>query len=790
MLTYGFYNSLNGDRKYDSAQISSIFDGIIEDGVYSNIGEQFITVPGSGMQVIVKTGRAWFKHTWTLNDSWMVLDIDPSDRLRSRIDSVVLEVNSNIAVRENSIKIVKGALASSPEPPIMIHADGVDQYRLANITVNPDVSTLTEYDISNKVGTEETPFVVAPIKTVDVSYLYSEWEGQFEDWFSNIKAQLEGSVATNLQKQIDERVKIADKATKTDITNGTPGKWVDAQSIKEVVSGLNVGDIVFSMRDLEVESNGMMLACDQREIEVDEYPELCNIGTMQYRYDRFTKSDASIYDRDTYYYADEYKFLNGPIYKGYLYHAITNANTLTIERMLLEPGSKTFADVVSISLPTLSNSTIQASYCFVFKESLMYILTTAGSLIYIVDLNSLTYSATQIDNIPDSYPGPTSNYMKTFYIMQDDPTDNIRLCILISSSNYTNWMRWVTYSTDLTSRTSYSGNVTISRNVTYAFLRHTYNIYTGNTYDYYGGEHVIAGWPNSSATTSYLHLFYKNVSVQNTTYTETNVSSYLKTAPSTSDRVYDTYSIVNKSYVYLFVKRNHGIDVLILNRSDKSFVKCIEFTNGAFTPYMQLLYVSDDHSYIRYQDVGQNGDLKYKGVVTVNLDGDFIPINSTEYDRNRLNSTGNGSYSYTTTVNNLGSNPYPVPYTNIDFVKNNGMLLYTTDGGTGDMYDFESGAVVRSSTNSGQLGSAVCWLIKYDSPFMVFIRVFASYSSKGYMACVNIDNRFIVILCMQNNFFTGGDDVCIFRPFVISISERILPYARYGYIKAKPSLPE
>ena len=29
-VTYGFYNSLNGDRKYDAKQFSSVFDGLLD----------------------------------------------------------------------------------------------------------------------------------------------------------------------------------------------------------------------------------------------------------------------------------------------------------------------------------------------------------------------------------------------------------------------------------------------------------------------------------------------------------------------------------------------------------------------------------------------------------------------------------------------------------------------------------------------------------------------------------------------------------------------------------------
>ena len=35
-VTYGFYNSSNGDRKYNALQFSRLFEGIIRDGGFLN----------------------------------------------------------------------------------------------------------------------------------------------------------------------------------------------------------------------------------------------------------------------------------------------------------------------------------------------------------------------------------------------------------------------------------------------------------------------------------------------------------------------------------------------------------------------------------------------------------------------------------------------------------------------------------------------------------------------------------------------------------------------------------
>ena len=41
-VTFGFYNSKEGDRRYDAIQMSSIFDGIIQDGILQHVGTAMV----------------------------------------------------------------------------------------------------------------------------------------------------------------------------------------------------------------------------------------------------------------------------------------------------------------------------------------------------------------------------------------------------------------------------------------------------------------------------------------------------------------------------------------------------------------------------------------------------------------------------------------------------------------------------------------------------------------------------------------------------------------------------
>ena len=77
-VTCGFYNSLNGDRKYDSVLISKMFDGLIIDGVFASIGTCFVAQATTGVVVNVGIGKAWFKHSWLENDAILPMTADAS----------------------------------------------------------------------------------------------------------------------------------------------------------------------------------------------------------------------------------------------------------------------------------------------------------------------------------------------------------------------------------------------------------------------------------------------------------------------------------------------------------------------------------------------------------------------------------------------------------------------------------------------------------------------------------------------------------------------------------------
>lgn len=195
-LTYGFYNSINGDRKYDAEQLSSIFDGMIGDGVFATVGSALAVTAYSGLTVRVGTGRAWFNHTWTYNDTILPITAEASDVVRNRIDAVVLEVDASESVRANSIKIIKGTPASVPTNPIMTNNDLVHQYPLCYIYRAANSSEITTADITNAIGTSECPFVTGLLSVVTIDNFIGQWNAQFKSWLTTRQSEYNGWYST------------------------------------------------------------------------------------------------------------------------------------------------------------------------------------------------------------------------------------------------------------------------------------------------------------------------------------------------------------------------------------------------------------------------------------------------------------------------------------------------------------------------------------------------------------------------------------------------------------------
>lgn len=182
-VTYGFYNSLNHDRLYDAIQFGSIFDGIVRDGIFHGIGDRFAVKAYANMIITVGEGRAWFNRTWILNDALLPLEVPQSEVLLNRYDAVIIETNAEQAVRENSIKIIKGTPSSNPTYPTLTRSATVNQYPLAYIYVKAGATQITQANITSMIGTTNTPYCTGILEMFDIDAQINQFTTQWQEFF-------------------------------------------------------------------------------------------------------------------------------------------------------------------------------------------------------------------------------------------------------------------------------------------------------------------------------------------------------------------------------------------------------------------------------------------------------------------------------------------------------------------------------------------------------------------------------------------------------------------------------
>lgn len=182
--TSGFFNSVDHDRTYDADTFGSMFDGVINDGVFRTWGKGMVVTAVGGMTVTVGTGRAWFNHTWTVVTSDERMNLVAASPSMPRMDAVVLRVDKSTPVRRNQIYIKQGQASDSPSRPYLANTSTIREYVLADIRVNNGATAISQSNITNQIG-RDTPFAELVNNTFDSANLIKQWESQFQDFIRN-----------------------------------------------------------------------------------------------------------------------------------------------------------------------------------------------------------------------------------------------------------------------------------------------------------------------------------------------------------------------------------------------------------------------------------------------------------------------------------------------------------------------------------------------------------------------------------------------------------------------------
>ena len=200
-VTCGYFNSINGDRKYNAETMTRYFEGLISDGVYNKVGEQLKVTSGDDLSVNVATGRAMIDCRWLHNSSSLSLELAQADTQMQRYDAIVLKLDLNDNVRDFAIEVKQGTNAlNNPPKPTMTNTAMVKELCLAYVLVDNNARNINQRDIEDMRGSNLCPWVTGLIDQVDTSTLFSQFETAYNDLYAEWTKKFDDLLA---QKQLE-----------------------------------------------------------------------------------------------------------------------------------------------------------------------------------------------------------------------------------------------------------------------------------------------------------------------------------------------------------------------------------------------------------------------------------------------------------------------------------------------------------------------------------------------------------------------------------------------------------
>lgn len=201
-IEFGFFNSVDGDRKYTADQITKYLKGLISNGILASVSDAFQVQPKNtpDMSVSVKPGKAWIDGYWVVSDADINIDISTVESLLNRIDRIVLRLDHTN--RKMEVAIIKGTAASSPVAPVLTRTAEVYELCLAEIKIVSGQTSITASSITDtRPNNNLCGWVTSLITNFPTTTLFNQYQAaleefttekqeDFDNWFADLQTSL------------------------------------------------------------------------------------------------------------------------------------------------------------------------------------------------------------------------------------------------------------------------------------------------------------------------------------------------------------------------------------------------------------------------------------------------------------------------------------------------------------------------------------------------------------------------------------------------------------------------
>lgn len=188
-LKYGFFNSENGDRKYNADDISNFFYKLISDGVLATPSTNLQVQAGSGMTVSVSPGYGMIQAKYIDLTTAQSVQLTAADIALDRIDRIVIRLDRQN--RQIVIAAKTGTPAANPAAPALTRTADVYELSLARIAVAHGTAAITQAEITDeRADTSVCGYITGMIDQIDTTELFAQFTAAFEHWYDGVKDEV------------------------------------------------------------------------------------------------------------------------------------------------------------------------------------------------------------------------------------------------------------------------------------------------------------------------------------------------------------------------------------------------------------------------------------------------------------------------------------------------------------------------------------------------------------------------------------------------------------------------
>lgn len=184
-ITSGFYDSVDGDRKYFADDMNMPYKRIVSEGIFgtdntNQKGTDFnpVITSSTDRTFTIASGMGILNGRWFEMVTTQLFTADVNNTLSDRKDSIIIAVDTATSDRKATIEY---RLGSGSTPPALVNNAGHQELRICNIVVK-SLSTGGGITIEDTRATSECPIIVGLLKELSADEFLTQFKNTFNEF--------------------------------------------------------------------------------------------------------------------------------------------------------------------------------------------------------------------------------------------------------------------------------------------------------------------------------------------------------------------------------------------------------------------------------------------------------------------------------------------------------------------------------------------------------------------------------------------------------------------------------